>query len=374
MSVLPVGPAETSVTIHQKRRSSLEHIDGMPVLIPLITNAVKTTFNHASALSSTAKKDLRDYLVKWTPNVQLEEAEYYIKEGKRLLAGILNENIVDPIQVDGGSMHALTLLAWCLMSGALKKNQAHYQGSFTIEDQDKLIYRFFCKIRESKTRTSSHYPNRRPVRNPITRMFFSQMGVNVLTGKMPGNQKHLLFGQIKGAPGRSIPLFFFKFEPYSPFLLSGPQPLPSYVPSLEVPLVDVTCHTLCFGVSVWTKVFSPASNDDPDMNKEYPPAATLHAFNAIYQKIPTKIVESVNNLMVIKGFNADVESNKSEYGISYMTQFIDEMKELQENWQMDPILLDAFNASLAELDHRDKRTGREVYFTTDEIQTHALNA
>lgn len=368
MSVLPLGPnSADAVTSHPKRRASLERIDGMPVLIPLIERATRATFSQEASAPTTPKKNLRDYLAKWSPNVSLEDAKQYIRDGKRLLLGILSGDIVDPIQVEGGSMQALTLLAWCLMSGALKKNQAHLQGSFSIEDPQKLIYKFFYKVQESKTRTSSHYPNRRPVVNPIMRMFFSQMGVNVLTGKMPGDQKHLLFGPIKNMPTCSIPLFFLKFEPYSPFLLSGPQPFPLYAPSLEVPFVDLTCHTVCYGKSAWTKTFCPSSNDELEMHKEYPPATTLDAFNQCCQEISSKNLEKINMTMYKKGFMPDVASNKSEYGIGYMSQFIEELKTYQEDETIDSAHIKAFKNAVADLDHLDRRTGREVYFTVDEI-------
>lgn len=416
MSVAPMNQAEVCVGQEAgtgggilarplRRRYSKEYVDGMSMLV----EEVGTTALQHPVFEGSAKKELQAYLWKWNPHVALDEASCLIEKGKTLLADILSGKTTDPRQVPGGSAYALNLVAWCLMSCALAKNQAHREGSFAIEDPNGMLYQFFYKAEGAGYRMSSHYPTRRLEKDVVSQTFRSQLGVNVRTGKMPGNLPHVLFGQVKASPPHQEPLFFMKLESHSPFVLSGPQPLPNLAPRLEVPLGDWTRHAVSFACSGWTKVFSPANNDGSEMAKEHPPVSVLKAFEAICTALPKTVFEEVVAVMVGQGFCPDPVSNSQQYGISYMSRFVDEVKsrvrspqaQAAQAGQVGMLLespessgsselpglaessaspgstestesefMTAFEASLVGLDHLHKRTGREVYITLEEMLAH----
>lgn len=310
-----------------------------------------------TATPEEAVHTLDAFLELWSPNVNLQKAQQFITQGEAVLKSVLKGELTDPNNAGIDSEQLVTSLMWCLMDRALKKNQGHSEGAFALEDQDGKLYQFLCNVKGCGDRESSHYVGRGPYWNGVSSAVFTSSahkGFDAPNGELPAQKRHVLFGQVTQNPNSEEKVLFVKLENYSPFLTAGYG-------------YDMTMHTGEFAHAQYKKVAQPGSDDLPEMAKERVPTAVLKAFVAMVDTLGQveHMKQDAVDLMVAKGFSKDPIKDAKTYGIAYMTQFA----EAAESLPMVPedFTTRGFQASLPKLDHMDKRTGREVYLSYEEL-------
>jgi len=260
-----------------------------------------------------ATKRLDAYVQCWSPNVTLDQARFFCEEGKKLYQAIL-ENKITP-RANEKDIAALT---WFLMRLAIDKGQGHEEGAFSIEDKNNCLYNYLLSAEGTGDRPSSHYIGRSPKWTGATKFVMqasAHKGVDVISEPLPNRKRHILFGKVDAPHGGS--LLFIKLEAYSPYVTTSGG-------------YDLAMHGAELCIAQYNKLFYPGSDDLKEMAKERVPAKLLKEFS----------------------LHASLEEKKLAkiWGISYMAKFLGMALELNEH------------------DHVEKRTGREVYLTLEEIE------
>lgn len=303
-------------------------------------------------------RNIDDYLKYFGPErVTPAQVEALIQEGQEVLSGILNGTLNDAKNYPGGSETALNALTWKLMSLAMNKGQGHSHGSFAIEDTNGRLFAFLNSS-EYTNRPSSHYKHRR-----VPGQESYQQGVNVNTGTMPGDQHHLLFGQILSPFHNQAPLLFFKMESSDP--VGGG-------------VTETVMHVITYAQSLGRKMLG--GNEGYGLSKEHTPPEIKKPFTAIIADLQNIEASEghlarIHHNMATEGFRiedtrtASPESLSSRFGISYMTCFLKEAKALQV--PLDEVALASCEKALSDLhlDHLDRRAGKEVYLTEEELRS-----
>lgn len=316
-----------------------------------------------SKQEATARLDA--FLATWSHHIDPSEAREMIDQGQELMGYILKGTVTNPADTPLGSEKAVTALMWYLMRLAIDKNQGHDQGSFGIEDPQGRLYNFLLKAEGCGDRESSHYVGRSEASTGVSKFIMKSSkhkGVDVVSGKLPADKRHILFAQVdantppkldddKGSL-RKEQILFIKLEDYSPFMTTAYG-------------YDFAMHGAELAVAQYNKQFLPGSDDLPEMAKERVPAATVKEFLAQVKNLDHVSLADLNNKMAARGFTEAPEKAAKLYGIAYMTAFMQEAG----NLTIIPVEFDAgkFFSTLPNLDHMDKRTGREVYLTAAEL-------
>ena len=299
------------------------------------------------------------------------QASHYTEVGKKLMQGIL-EGTHHPSKDLKTSEEELAALSWFLMSCAIQKGEGHEEGAFIIEDIHQYLYNFLLNSPGTKTRASSHFVGRSPKDNSLSTVAFSSAkhhGVDVIKG-LPANKRTILFEMIDNPAfieGLSKVLFF-KLENYSPFLTTGYG-------------YDALMHGYELIQAQYNKRFKPGSDDDPSMRKERVPAALLKDFATIIQFIKDNINDfGGREALEILDPNQELldldKANKNAklWGVMYMHQFLVKMKELPIYPNDFDNLIKPLEDEFGTLEYPEKRTGREVYLTIEELYGKASGA
>lgn len=321
-----------------------------------------------------ATYDLETYCKITNPaSLTMSESISLIKDGKDLYNKIIGDGC-SPSQDPEISQIELASLSWYLMDIAIQKGEGYIQGAFLIEDPEKKLYQFLCDSPgyACGMRKSSHFKDRSPKdTGPFSYIVKSsvQHGVDVINGKLPSDKRTILFGMVENAPflKEMIPdtVLFFKPENFSAFVTTARG-------------YDAAHHTLEYGVSAYNKAMSPGSDDLPTMRKERIPSEMVKDFGKIIDYIQGHPDEFNKEAFLPKDDSerqlldlGQAPKNAKLWGISYMYHFL-------ENVRSVPVseagkaklheLIDNLLNKITLLDHCDRRTGREVYLTTEELQ------
>lgn len=311
-----------------------------------------------------ATSRLDAFLATWSHHIDPSEARAFIENGQVIMDHVLKGQLTSPADTPMGSEKAVTSLMWYLMTLAIKKGQGHDQGSFGIEDPQGRLYNFLLKAEGCGDRESSHYVGRSEATTGFSTMIMKSSrhkGVDVVSGKLPADKRHILFAQVDAnTPGVANSkggfdkekILFIKLEDFSPFMTTAYG-------------YDFAMHGAELAVAQYNKAFLPGSDDLPEMAKERVPAATVKEFIAQVKNLDEVNLAEINQKMAARGFTETPEKGAKLYGIAYMTAFMQEAGRLA----IFPVELDVnkFFATLPNLDHMDKRTGREVYLTSAEL-------
>ncbi|CRX39261.1 hypothetical protein [Estrella lausannensis] len=319
-------------------------------------------FQQFSKQEATGRLDA--FLATWSHHIDPTEAREMIDQGQELMGYILKGVVTNPAETPMGSEKAVTSLMWYLMKLAIDKKQGHDQGSFGIEDPQGRLYQFLLKAEGCGDRESSHYVGRSEATTGISTLVMKSSrhkGIDVVSGKLPADKRHLLFAQVDAntpplhgdaSSSAKEKILFIKLEDFSPFMTTAYG-------------YDFAMHGAELAIAQYNKAFLPGSDDLPEMAKERVPAATVREFIAQVRNLDHVNLSEINQKMTARGFAGEPEKAAKLYGIAYMTAFMQEAG----NLAILPIEFDPskFFASLPNLDHMDRRTGREVYLTADEL-------
>ncbi len=278
-----------------------------------------------------------DTLCKHIDSAKVQEL---ILKGKFLMQGIKSGTVKEPSKNIEEAQDQLAAICWFLMDAAIKKNQGFTEGAFVIEDIDALIYNFYLKCPHMGARASSHYEGRSRE---------GHFGVDVLNGNMPAQKRHLNFSLVQAYPRTSKKiLLHLKPENYSVF------PTTAWGH-------DLLMHSYEYLLSRRRK--GTDGDDQPGMQKERVPHATLKTFETIVAQLDPKEID--------KNCGFPLESAAKEakcWGIAYMVDFI--KTHFPSQAKLSPevsSLIQDFHQTIASLDHIAHRTGREVYLSSDEL-------
>jgi hypothetical protein len=137
----------------------------------------------------------------------------------------------------------------------------------------------------------------------------------VINEPLPNAKRHILFGKVEGPQN---PILFLKLEAFSPYVTTSGG-------------YDMVMHGAELCIAQYKKICSPGSDDLKEMAKERVPADLFKKFSAHASEEEKKLAKI--------------------WGISYMAKYPELKLDLYEH------------------DHVEKRTGREVYLTYEEIES-----
>jgi len=306
-----------------------------------------------SIMNPRARQDLHGlettqldaYVDTWCPGISKNEAQKYINNGKVVLKGLLDGTITKCEHQE-----EVTAIMWHLMRRALDKHQGHSEGAFAIEDRDGRLYNFL-ESANSFDRESSHYVERCLSWTGVSSKVFkssAQKGIDITTGKLPAEKRHVLFGQVDDNK-----LLFIKLENFG----IGSQ-------------YDKAAHGAEFAIAQYNKIFYPGSDDLPEMAKERVPVAVIKAFTESIKLLSDENRENINNLMADLGYKGTPEKAAKVYGIAYMQAYMKAADLLTTPEGFTRVNFDNSIPKCADgspLDHLEKRTGKEVYLTYEEL-------
>ncbi|CRX37712.1 hypothetical protein [Estrella lausannensis] len=322
-----------------------------------LSESVCAPKSSAQFTTEEARKRLDAYVTCFEGQPSLEEARKLILEGQILLKNILTGDITSPEEYQEGAEQAITALTWFLMHIALKKGQGHEEGAFVIEDEGDLLYSFLMNAKAVGDRPSSHFIGRSPKWNGVAKVVMASsahQGIDILNGLLPTHKRHILFGKVDSPQfliGNSQPpvqVLFLKLESFSPYATTGYG-------------YDFAMHGIELCAAQFNKKFKPGSDDLPEMAKERIPAQTLKQFGLIVDAL-TSLPQDVANALPLN----EAKQMAKKWGVAYMHHFMRLVK--QQGVELGDLDL-MFEA----LDHLDRRTGREVYITSNELLTFAGN-
>ncbi len=320
------------------------------VCFPKVTNTVTV---------EEAAKSLSYYCQKYCPKISSKEAKTMIEQGQLLMQGILNGTRKPSVDLKE-SQFELTRINWFLKYCALQKNQGAHEWSFAIEDNS--LYTFLMNSPDSYSRSSSHYIDRSPVNNGYSSYVMKSSihhGLDVINGQMPAEKRTILFELVDRfrSPKK---LLFFKPENYGTRGLA------------------ILMHAGELGESVNKKSRAQGEDDLPGMQKERVPDLTKDKFTALLNHIggnPNIYKPRIEQLASVNPEIYDLNKAKNQaklWGISYMHAFINGIK----NQADCPLEFKSFAEEVENtwksLDHLDKRTGREIYLSEEELKKFAL--
>jgi hypothetical protein len=319
-----------------------------------LTDSLIFPQTNSNVTTAEAAKSLSPYCQMYCPGISSNKAFELIRKGQILMREILNndrEASDDAKQAE----NELLQITWFLKYCALKKNQGAHEWSLAIEE-DKKLYAFLMSAPGIYERASSHYVGRsKPSTGYSTWVTksSSHYGVDIENELMPANKRTILFGLVDATPdGQKI--LFFKPENFG---TQGPW--------------DLLSHAIEFGESVGKKARAQGEDDLPGMQKERVPDNTKKAFTALLTHIQ-------DNLDTYEPFLSKIDPNKEIdlkkamdlaklWGIAYMYRFITVIGSSEGCPREFNKFSIAVKETLQSLDHLDKRTGKEIYLTKQDL-------
>lgn len=323
----------------------------------LIAKLDKTKLSNNNSLMFDVKEDakkttphesIRLYCKAYNPTMSPSQAIRFATEGGGLVADILSGKRTKPSQNEAEEVE-LAQISWFLLSLALKKKEGFLEGTFVLEDPENKLYNFLCACPSIHSRPSSHFEGR----------LEGNKGVNILkqTVPMPSEKRTLLFERVKtlSDAGQVVDGYLFiKPENWTADHNVGKNPAVA---------IDFPAHGAEFVAARKVKMLEPGADDKENMRKERIPAVIQKLFPEILKELnPAHIAQAA------KGLGREewsVEKNSKVFGISYMKKFLENVNKLQDTSNSKNI--DQFNKIIAEYDHLEMRTGREVILTAKEL-------
>ncbi|HUD01269.1 MAG TPA: hypothetical protein VMR37_03015, partial [Rhabdochlamydiaceae bacterium] len=190
-----------------------------------------------------------------------------------------------------------------------------------------------------------------PTRNYSSYLMASSQhhGVDVHNDLMPAKKRTILFELVDTMSG-SKHLLFFKPENF------GTRTYEDYV-----------MHALELGESLQRKSAANGGDDASGMQKERVPDAAKKAFAALLQHLQQNRAIYDPIMKELPEVLAKALDFAKLYGIAFMFEFIRGIESQNEC----PAAFNTFSAPVKKtwesLDHLDKRTGREIYLTPEEL-------
>jgi len=296
-------------------------------------------------LTPEAKRSLAAYCRLYCPGIFLNQAEDMIMKGQILLREILKGKGKPATELKE-SQEQLAQITWFLTYCALKKGQAAGELSFAIEEDSKL-YEFLQKSPAAYQRMSNHYVGRSPANDHNDGYVLESsvhLGVDVHNGLMPAQKRTILFGLVDNFESKTQVLFF---KPDN-FGTRESQDLLTYAPTL----------------------FQKQNSD------EKVPDPIIEAFVKLTNHIRKYFREDYESLRWEYPFNVQAYKHTMEYanlwGIAYMYAFIQSIKSQESRPDDFDAQAAHLEATWALLDHPDKRTGREIYLSADDLRKFVL--
>jgi hypothetical protein len=284
-----------------------------------------------------AAKSLDEYCKIYNPKISSKEAQELTSQGKLLIADI-RAGRAQPPQTAEAKQQCLAALTWVLMDAAISKKMGFREGTFVLEDPNNHIYTYLQGC-DSYERSSSHY---------VGRSVGKHRGADVIAcaNLMPAGKRTLLFGQVVGHPKKEAATsqLFIKPENFSADHSKG---------------YDFFMHGWEFVNAQWNKIAHPGSDDLSYMRKERVPHAVLAQFNEIVNQSHPQGDEKVK---------ANAKADAKKYGIAYMHSFVEELKKAPNSEKLQAAIAQ-FDELIKSYDHCELRTGREVYFTAEEVNS-----
>lgn len=289
------------------------------------------------------------------PGAPRDEIEQMLNDGKQLTTKILNGSA----EAVSPTLREVASIIWFLTEKAIDQNQGFEEGTFVIEDDNDHLYHFLMSYEDHYERLSSHYKNRTNGTHYGLDLFPERENNQIF---LPALKRTLLFGKADNRDGKNPKhVLFIKPENYS---------------AKSDELQDLACHAYEFFVAQVRKSTNPGADDAMIWHKERVPNNVLNAFSQILDNQDFSF-ERKKTLM----------SDAKKWGISYMYDYVQDLtKDLHDcneskHSESDQLkeACDQFDETLKfdfresgimnnrQLPHLDKRTGREVYFTKDDL-------
>lgn len=324
-----------------------------------------TTATTSAPQDKTFTNNLRLFCSEHCPHLEFNEAGKLIRQGQALFSEIINGKKVTPHNA-ATSAQEIAALTWFLMFCAIEKGQGHTNGAFMIEDPQGLLYTYLVKSPGAGFRSSSHLVGRSPDDDAMSTLVFKSakhQGIDLPGAPLPAEKRTILFEQIDNASFLSdLPrkLLFFKLEDYGTNLTSGYGK-------------DAAMHGVELVHAQWNKAMHPGSDDLPEMRKERIPVSTLKAFNEVVKAVNADpFLKQKLMVRIPELFNMGQAPRLAKlWGIAYMHRFVKELKVEVSPGTPLATAVAQFEADIQEYDYPERRTGREVYFTSDELAARA---
>ncbi len=291
--------------------------------------------------------NIEEYCIHCSPHISLDQAKDHINQGKELMFKVLSGEIESPSNDPKEAQEQTVFLIWYLMSLAIEKNQGFISGAFIIEDSDQKLNQFLSKCPGLYSRASSHLQKRA--------ISLLQNGIDIkdASNKLPAGKKTILFTQILSRDNQKE--LFIKIEAEGANILNP---------------VTMFHHSVDLVKTKFNAWWYPTSNESSGMRKERIPHTTLKAFEKIVMELQRHPREALDQEDILQTANPLKEAKI--YGISFMHAYLGALKDLPENGGIDKTLFERFDKTIKGLDHLNKRTGREVYLTHDELLQNRL--
>ena len=320
-----------------------------------------------------AMNRLDAYLVSIGPNLPIHRVRKMIEEGKGIYQHVLQGELTSPDQHPLGSEHVMIRLSWFLMNIAIKKGQGHSSGSFVIEDREQALYKFLERASKCGDRVSSHFHGR----SPMNAAGSLHKGIDFPRGLGPSGKGHLLFGLVKSpdwivknSPPEMVT--FVKLERFSPFATTNGG-------------YDLAMHTYEWAkMNAERKIFK-GKEDAVNMAKERVPHALSRAFENVVQSIEKDAVFKTNFQEAMPHLSMNALKSAKHWGVSYIHRFwmelganfsvisqgVSNADEIHEKWMELGRNMPMSNGT-RQLQHLDRRTGREVYLSLQDVESFVL--
>jgi hypothetical protein len=272
-----------------------------------------------------------------------QQAIHKILSGQKLLKKIFSADGALPSTNEKEARDEVTNITWLLMYYALKQKQGFDQGSFIIEDSDKL-FNFMRGLPLCNERPSSHFEKR-----PHGTWY----EVSGTASDMPARKKVVLFGMVTpfSSTGK---ILFFKPEDEG----------------ATTTYVEMAKHGKDFVVSRAHKLM-PGSDDQPGMQKERVPSVTLQTFEELIHYLQKNLelyMPTLNQMLLI---NLKQPSDDATlWGIAYMHAFVKNFRNTNKLKVSSELaeLFTRLEGTWDSLDNLENRTGREVYISKQQLQ------
>lgn len=313
------------------------------------------------------------YLIAFGPNLPIKRVRKMIAEGKEICASIIRGILISPEEHQLGKDYVMIRLTWFLMSMAIKKGQGHSSGSIVIEDHYNSLFKFLDGSKSSYVRTSSHFHGR----GKMNAAGSEQKGIDLPRGLGPVGKGHLLFAQVDSyewaVKEHSAPekVLFVKLEFYGTNVSRNGG-------------FDVAMHGWEYVKGQVEKKIHKGADDAVWMAKERVPHNLLKAFEETYNAIAKDPVFFARLKEALPHFNGNVKKEAQKWGVSYIHRFSVEVGERFQQLSEGSANADEIFAKWSsiqqnmpvspsgQLPHMEKRTGKEVYLSYDDIRNFAL--
>jgi hypothetical protein len=337
---------------HQQQYKSLIQPLAPPSANELLSSVFGGVPNELTEKEAAVR--LSAYCRLYCPGIDSHQAVELIQKGQLLMKGILS-GAREPSRDHEASQLELAQLTWFLTWCALKKKQGAHEASFAIEiEPDSRIYHFLTSAPYSYQRPSSHYMGRSERSRDYSSYLMASSqhhAVDVHNSPMPAKKRTILFELVDTMSGPKN-LLFFRPENFGTRTYG-----------------DYAMHSLEFVESVQRKSGANGGDDASGMQKERIPDAAKKGFAALLQHLQQNraIYDPIlSKLPGIYDLTKALDFAKL-YGIAFMFEFIRGIETQADCPREFKNFSDPVKKTWESLDHLDKRTGREIYLTPDEL-------